>query len=174
MKTCFELRVPLNNTVLQTYNCDRQKGAQKKEQMPAEKQLYRPNYVRLHFIHYSTVTELTMMNKVETHAAGLQWSRHVHADPKSRFANELNEGTMIHAKAIATQDTAGWLDACKTPGGGMCRIGNPYPDDAETKNLTADEDGWLYNCYVNDKVETYYVPLLGQSVKELAESHKQR
>lgn len=36
--SCFELRVPTNTTMLQAYNCERQRGP-KKEVMPAEKQV---------------------------------------------------------------------------------------------------------------------------------------
>jgi hypothetical protein len=47
---CFQLQIPMNQTMLQAYNCDRQKPGQKTEQMPAEKQIYRPDYVKHHFI----------------------------------------------------------------------------------------------------------------------------
>eukprot|EP00546_Thalassionema_frauenfeldii_P003381 CAMPEP_0178935780 /NCGR_PEP_ID=MMETSP0786-20121207/24748_1 /TAXON_ID=186022 /ORGANISM="Thalassionema frauenfeldii, Strain CCMP 1798" /LENGTH=639 /DNA_ID=CAMNT_0020613991 /DNA_START=370 /DNA_END=2286 /DNA_ORIENTATION=+ len=139
---CFRLKVPENHTILQTYNCDRQKGQQKEKKMPAEKQFYRPDYVKLHFVHYSTVTTLTLLNKQETIDFGQQWRRNIHADPLSRFGNELTEGTMLHTKAIATQDTSGWLSACKGKGRGMCRIGNPYEEGDEESGKTADEDGW--------------------------------
>jgi hypothetical protein len=36
--------------MLQAYNCDRQKPGEKTSQMPAEKQIYRPDYVKHHFI----------------------------------------------------------------------------------------------------------------------------
>jgi len=105
--TCFELEVPLNRTILQTYNCDRQSGP-KKDVMPAEKQLYRPDYVRQHFIHYSSVTVTSEMNRTEFEKAGFDWW-HTRAfpDPRSRFSDEVNEATMLHSKAIARQDTAG-------------------------------------------------------------------
>jgi hypothetical protein len=47
---CFQLRIAVNQTMLQAYNCDRQKPGQKTAQMPAEKQIYRPDYVKHHFI----------------------------------------------------------------------------------------------------------------------------
>jgi hypothetical protein len=162
---CFELKVPPQRTVLQTYNCDRQKG-QKKEKMPAEKQLYRPDYVKLHFVHYSTVTNLTLMNMEETKEAGMHWKEKIGADPLSRFGNEVSEGTMLHTKAIATQDTSGWLTSCKEGSRGMCRIGNPYPEGAEAAGKTSDAHNWTYNCYVNEKIESYYVPLLEKSMKK--------
>lgn len=37
-QSCFELKVPTNTTMLETYNCERQRGP-KKEVMPAEKQV---------------------------------------------------------------------------------------------------------------------------------------
>jgi len=61
-------------------------------------------------------------------------------------------------KAIATQDTAGWLDACRLGGHAMCRIGNPYPEGAEAAGLLADAGNWTYNCYINEKIENFYVP----------------
>ena len=50
--------------MLQTYNCDRQAGPKKKV-MPAEKQLYRPDYVRQHYVHYSSVTGLSELSESE-------------------------------------------------------------------------------------------------------------
>jgi hypothetical protein len=138
------LEVPAERTILQTYNCDRQRGP-KKDQMPAEKQLYRADYVKLHFVHYSTVTLLTLMNEEETKAFGQTWRRKLAADPLSRFGNELNEATMLHAKAIATQDTAGWLSGCKEGGTSFCRIGNPFPDGSDEADNASDSEGWVYN-----------------------------
>jgi hypothetical protein len=157
-KSCFELKVPPNTTMLQAYNCERQRGP-KKEVMPAEKQLYRADYVKLHFVHYSTITELTMMNKEETDAAGYVWRMRVQADPKGRFTDELNEATMLHSKSVARQDTANWKEVCKH-NKGFCRIGTPYLPGALEANLTEDKDGWSYNCWVNEKVEDYWVPKL--------------
>ena len=99
-KDCFHLKIPMNYTMLQAYNCDRQKPGQKTEQMPAEKQFYRPSYVKLHFIHYSTVTELSEMNR-EEHDKYWKGKREfklthgVFPDPLSRFGDEVNEGTLV-------------------------------------------------------------------------------
>jgi len=164
-RTCFQVEVPENRTMLQTYNCDRQKGP-KKDKMPAEKQLYRPDYVKLHFVHYSTVTELTLMNKQETLDSGEKWREVIHTDPLSRFGNELTEGSMLHTKAIATQDTSGWLEDCKKGSESICRIGNPYPEGVAKRRETADKDDWSYNCYVNDKIENHFVPALERSMRD--------
>ena len=90
---CFQLKVPMNYTMLQSYNCDRQKPGLKKERMPAEKQLYRPDYVKHHFIHYSTVTTNSILNKGDTQkVTNGKYNQHPFPDPLSRFGNEVNEG----------------------------------------------------------------------------------
>jgi hypothetical protein len=167
---CFNLQIPLDRTMLQTYNCDRQSGP-KKDVMPAEKQLYRPDYVRQHFVHYSSVTILSEMNRTEFEKAGYEWYRtRAFPDPKSRFSDEINEATMLHTKAIAIQDTAGWLHVCKVEQygkGATCRIGTPYPEDYDKdRDGLGNEEGWAYNCYVNQKTEKYWVPLLEKAIAD--------
>jgi hypothetical protein len=103
---CFELTIPQNYTMLQAYNCDRQKPGAKKEKMPAEKQIYRPDYVLHHFIHYSTVTAMSEMNREDIEKLGRKWkSGNPFPDPLSRFGDENSEALMLHTKAVAHQDT---------------------------------------------------------------------
>jgi hypothetical protein len=133
-----------------------------------------------------------MMTKQETEEAGEKWRQRVQADPKGRFTDELSEGTfptlvlilfhrfslsdtsiglstatMLHTKAVARQDTSNWKTACKH-NQGFCRIGTPYPPGALEANLTEDKDGWTYNCWINEKVEDYWVPKL-QAVLDSSE-----
>lgn len=166
---CFDLQIPKNTTFLRTYNCDRQSGP-KKDVMPAEKQFYRPDHVLQHFIHYSSVTVLSQMNRTEFEMAGYKWlNTRMTPDPLSRFSNELEEATMLHTKAVARQDTAGWLDACKDGNSrkSTCRIGAPFPVGFNlSQHGTKDEKGWLYNCYINPKVENYWAPRLMKSLKD--------
>lgn len=159
---CFDLRIPTSRSILQTYNCDRQ--LVKKETMPAEKQIYRTDYVLQHFIHFSTVTLYTVMTQGEVSQAGMKWG-HAAPDPLMRFANELSEVTMLHTKAMATQDTAGWETRCKGEMKGTCRIGVPYPDLNTSSTVTKDDDGWHYNCYVNPRIEHFWVPRLHQELQ---------
>jgi hypothetical protein len=167
---CFDLRIPLTTTMLQAYNCDRQPPGQKKEKMPAEKQLYRAAYVTQHFVHYSASTVLSALNRTAFLEAGFDWWRRPFPDPRQRFANELEEGLMIHSKAVAHQDTAGWKTYCSIESlklepkdRGMCRLGVPFPSTPTKENHT--DEGWMYNCYVNRKVEELYVPKLEASLK---------
>ena len=90
---CFQLKIPMNYTMLQAYNCDRQKPGEKVDHMPAEKQIYRPDYVKHHFVHYSTVTGLSILNKEDILKRGYKWiPGSAFPDPLSRFADEKYEG----------------------------------------------------------------------------------
>ena len=77
-------------------------------------------------------------------------------------------------------DTVGWQKACRIHNsdpiddddGALCRLGIPWP---KNPNITisrddcaydeaANKQSWIYNCYVNDKVENYFVPRLENSL----------
>jgi len=60
--------------MLQAYNCDRQKPGKKAEKMPAEKQLYRPDYVLHHFI--IVTEELLATAGLRTHVPELLSTDH--------------------------------------------------------------------------------------------------
>jgi hypothetical protein len=45
-------------------------------------------------------------------------------------------------------------------------LGIPWPDDPELAKNNATKDGWMYNCYVNKKVEELFVPRLEEALKE--------
>jgi hypothetical protein len=78
------------------------------------------------------------------------------------------EGLMLHTKAVATQDTTGWKTACRdTRSAASCRLGTPFPEHVEEGDLSlVDKDGWKYNCYVNHKIDDYWVPRLEANMKE--------
>ena len=105
------------------------------------------------------------MTMEETKEAGLHWGRAA-PDPLLRFADAQTELTMLHTKAMATQDTAGWLKRCKGEIKGSCRIGVPYPDLNTSSTVEKDDDGWLYNCYVNPKIESEWVRRLHEELKK--------
>ena len=170
---CFELRIPTNYTMLQSYNCDQQKPGQKVSSMPAEKQIYRPDYVLSHFVHYSVATVLSEKNQTEYTKEGFRWKRRAFPDPRQRFADEPTEGLMVHAKSMATQDTAGWERTCRIDAMKLrhrretCRLGVPFPEEEEpTATTNATSDGWAFNCYVNPQVENYLAPRLHQLMQK--------
>jgi len=165
---CFNLRIPMNYTMLQAYNCDRQKPGEKVKQMPAEKQIYRPDYVMHHFIHYSTVTKTSNRNLEDIEKSGLKYKNWTaFPDQLQRFGDEVGEGLMLHTKAVATQDTVHWEETCKAgyEGYGTCRLGSPYPEDMTNVDESKGDDGWKYNCYINTKVDHYFVPRLEEKLK---------
>ena len=170
---CFQLKIPMKHTMLQAYNCDRQKPGEKTSTMPAEKQLYKADYVLQHFVHYSAVTELSEKNKTEYEKEGFRWKGRAFPDARQRFGNEKTEGLMIHTKAVAMQDTNGWERVCHINAQslpkrrrGLCRLGVPWPDDPEEAKANATKEGWAYNCYVNKKVDDYFVPRLKEKLEE--------
>lgn len=175
-EACFDLKIPDRQPMLQAYNCDRQKPGQKTSSMPAEKQLYRADYVLQHFVHYSVATVQSEKNQTEYLKDGLQWKGRAFPDPRQRFGDELTEGLMIHTKAVARQDTAGWERMCHVNNTylplrrqGLCRLGVPFPDHwnpAKSTNATA--EGYAYNCYVNSQVENYLVPELKKKLVRTA------
>jgi hypothetical protein len=173
---CFELKIPYEHTMLQSYNCDRQKPGQKKESMPAEKQVYRPDYVLSHFVHYSVATVQSEKNYTEYTKDGFQWKPRAFPDPRQRFGDEINEGLMIHTKAVARQDTSGWERMCHINNSylairkqGLCRLGVPFPDDWTLRSSNATSEGWAYNCYVNHQVEDFLVPQLEKQLSKHAD-----
>ena len=78
---------------------------------------------------------------------------------------------MLHTKAVATQDTVGWEEACvpSAPDSMTCRIGSPFPEGKDMTNkvdLSKGDNGWKYNCYLNHKIEDYFVPLLEEHLEQ--------
>ncbi len=161
---CFELSIRKDTTFLESYNCDRQLPGKKTKVMPAEKQIYRADYVTQHFIHYSTVTQTTNLKRDDFNREfGI---KRLFPDPLSRFADEVHEALMLHSKAVARQDTAGWERNCHVnhTGGAFdqCRLGIPWPDGQDENNNHGhhNDDGWLYDCYVNKRIEDFWGPKL--------------
>ena len=167
---CFELSVRNDTTFLEAYNCDRQLPGQKKRVMPAEKQIYRADYVTQHFIHYSTVTQTTNLRKNEFNRKF--GNQRLFPDPLSRFVDEVNEGLMVHSKAVARQDTVGWEINCHAnytkQSFDLCRLGIPWPDNQNENDNSSPQnsDGWLYNCYVNKRIDSFWGPSLKAKLKE--------
>ena len=149
--------------MLEAYNCDRQKPGEKGKTMPAEKQIYRADYVKQHFIHYSTITESSNLNKDEFKKKF--GNVRPFPDRLSRFSDEVNEGLMLHSKSIARQDTADWKNTCTGKKRGMCRIGFPWPD--YDSKATFNKDGWKYNCYVNPRIDNFFAPKLQAKLAEM-------
>ena len=144
----------MDRTFLETYNCDFERPVRNKV-MPAEKQLYRTDYVLLHFVHYSTITVLSAMGKNEVNSAVAKDSlvpcmmggqckvantkpyRQLYREQHVRYVDEISEATMLHAKSIVLEETNNWLSACKLPNTASCKLGIPFPPNSTTLNIAS-------------------------------------
>ena len=61
-----------------------------------------------------------------------------------------------------------WEEACLASydGGHFCRLGVPFPEDLTGVDVDAGIDGLKFNCYVNHKIDDYWVPKLEEKLKE--------
>ena len=61
-----------------------------------------------------------------------------------------------------------WEEACLASydGGYFCRLGVPFPEDLTGVDVDAGIDGLKFNCYVNRKIDEYFVPQLEKELKE--------
>lgn len=61
-----------------------------------------------------------------------------------------------------------WEEACLASydGGYFCRLGVPFPEDLTGVDVDAGIDGLKFNCYVNRKIDDYFVPQLEKELKE--------
>ena len=156
-----------NTTFLQTYNCDltypKPDWADR-----AKKQIYRPDYVLSHFVHYSTVT------KPMTDPSASSMRRYSETSPSERFIDERNEATMLHAKTMGDEATFDWHIKCKkgySPPDRRdrfkCRVGFPYPRGtiySENMPKQFTQDNYVQNCFALDAITDYWGPKLEQAL----------
>ena len=158
-------------TYLETYNCEYIKSPKPDRFARAMKQLYRPDFVLSHFVHYSTVT--ADMAREKQHTEG-QFIRDRTTNPEvERFVDEVNEGVLIHAKTTVPAETFARDKMCKMNGPSNCLVGIPCSDDVKfndalhTKNVFKDENGKYCNCWMNRKVENYWLPKLKDALSRV-------
>ncbi|KAL7445960.1 hypothetical protein ACHAXH_009608 [Discostella pseudostelligera] len=161
-----------DKTYLETYNCEYIKTPKPERFARAMKQLYRPDYVISHFVHYSTVT--TDLATEKQHTKG-KFHQQITANNKiERFVDESNEGILIHAKTTVPAETFSREELCALNSPNPCLVGIPCPDDLpfndelHQKNVFHDEKGEYCNCWMNRKVERYWVPKLMDAMDKLS------
>jgi hypothetical protein len=116
-------------------------------------------------VHYSTVTKGYLETYEEATKRGTTWDRRYgETRPSEITADEVSQVVMVHTKSIQKDLTAGYKTHCrldypkKWQG---CWVAYPWPDGVESKDKDAqDEDGMQYNCYINKKVDDFWVPKL--------------
>ena len=151
-----------NATFLHAYNCDSSSLPKPSWADRARKQIYRADYVKYHFVHYSTVTE----GILETYQQNPKYWRRAYAEPNpsERVTDEESEALMVHAKATSAKQSSNWINRChyhfekKWRG---CFVGFPWPNGTEVEGDGGHrENGMEYNCFENYKITNYWGPRL--------------
>eukprot|EP00980_Cylindrotheca_fusiformis_P022629 scaffold9523_cov103-Cylindrotheca_fusiformis.AAC.6 len=160
-------RTKLSNvTFLEAYNCDGSETPRPKWSERARKQLYRPDYVPYHFVHYAAVTKGLMAIP----SGGEKWSRSfMESSTSERTTDEIHEAMMIHAKSITQGHTMSWESRCAIDGKRKragCYVGFPWPSNTKSRTDNYDPDTKMeYNCFKNAKVDSYWIPRLTQALE---------
>ena len=93
-----------------------------------------------------------------------------------RFVDELKEGVLIHAKTTPPAETFSREKMCKLNAPSHCMVGIPCPDDLpfsdalHTKNVFHNEKGEFCNCWMNRKVDNYWLPKLKDALSKIGRS----
>jgi len=157
----FTPTVTEDETFLHTYNCNWEQFPRMNDLSHRRKQMYRADYVKLHYVHYSTITVVSQMTEAETVSAGENWM-HRYKEPHAHEVDEQTEATMLHTKSKVATNTNGWKARCKqfTTIEGHCSLGFPFPKDYDQTKTTTRSDGWAFNCFMNEVIETRWWPRL--------------
>lgn len=151
-----------NTTFLEAYNCDSAGSPKPQWADRARKQIYRPDYVLYHYVHYSTVTQGYLKTFEETDAG--KWKhRFGESSPSETTTDEVNEAVMVHTKTIKKDMTSSYQKKCRFDFEKKwlgCWIAYSWPNGTASKKDGHDTDGMEYNCFINENVESYWVPQL--------------
>lgn len=155
------LKLP-NATFLDTYNCDSAGTPKPSWADRARKQIYRPEYVLYHYVHYSTVTK----GHTLTYAQGYTRSRFGEHKPSERVVDEEKEAVLVHTKTITKDMTNFYQTRCRNDYGKKwqgCHVAFPWPNGKKQEPVE-DADGMEYNCFINPVVENYWGPKLREAM----------
>ena len=125
-----------------------------------------------HYVHYATVTKGLLQTKSEASSLGIRWSPSYHeSNLVDRITDEINQAVMLHSKTTVPEYTTDWKDRCKLGAkqkhGEGCRVGLPWPGNTNTIGVEkADADGFGYNCFVNEKLNTIWIPKLRDAMEK--------
>eukprot|EP00522_Entomoneis_paludosa_P000818 CAMPEP_0172469424 /NCGR_PEP_ID=MMETSP1065-20121228/63705_1 /TAXON_ID=265537 /ORGANISM="Amphiprora paludosa, Strain CCMP125" /LENGTH=150 /DNA_ID=CAMNT_0013227091 /DNA_START=159 /DNA_END=611 /DNA_ORIENTATION=+ len=141
------------------------------------KQIYRPEFVLSHYIHYSTITK--PMSQYYTDKLANSKQENFKFTPRVQdwewgdvFLDELNEGSLSHTKSIVPHETMYRSSICKLESKQACPLGFVCPDSTafidklHQKNVFTDDDGKFCNCWVNHHLEDTLIPKLEAELKK--------
>jgi hypothetical protein len=137
------------------------------------KQIYRPDYVLSHFVHYSAVTvDMAKYYKDYLNNTDIPYPEHIELNNSHEHVlDELTEGVLIHAKTVLPHETSTRAKSCYTNSNKVCSIGyacdstTQFDDLTHTKNLFTDVHGNFCNCWIDENIENYWIPLLTKSLE---------
>uniref|UniRef100_A0A6U3QYP5 Uncharacterized protein n=1 Tax=Ditylum brightwellii TaxID=49249 RepID=A0A6U3QYP5_9STRA len=170
-------------TYLETYDCETTKLPKPDFGWRAQKQIYKPEFVLNHYIHYSPIT-----NRVNTHPNAVSL-RYVQAKPYERRVDELKEGFLLHTKTTEPGKTNSWKTKCsETAKKENCPVGIAYTDQWGDTLSASDNDAvmskldktWMEdhslgpNCYRHKVVQEHLVSMLEKAMKPYLEKYNQR
>jgi len=155
---------------LETYNCDFVPTPKPSWADRARKQIYRPEYVLQHYVHYSTITKGFARTYKEAKEGGFKWMpRYQDTEPIERVTDEINEAVMVHTKTLVPGDSVQWQERCKKDfeesHNKRCRIGFAHPNNKVVEGA-ANADDFKYNCFTNEKLTNYWLPRLHDAMKK--------
>ena len=155
-----------NETFLRVYNCDYIRPPRPERFARAMKQIYRPAFVKSHFVHYSTITADIVRYYRDTPDKS-RFTRRVSArEWGDAFLDELAEGVLVHTKSVLPYETMARNATCQLESKHPCAVGYvcpdslPFDDKLHQKNVFHDDKGKYCNCWTNSHVEDYLVPKL--------------
>ncbi len=159
-----------NITYIEAYNCDFSPLPKPGWSDRAKKQVYRPDYVLSHFVHYSTITHDILKTYTEFEKEGKHFEQfYFEKFTKERFTKELEQAVMVHTKTTVPGNTKGYKKTCKfgfqETWKDICRVGFPIPNNKLDVNASR-PDGYKYNCYTNEKLTSTFIPKLREAMKK--------
>mmetsp|Transcript_11104 Transcript_11104/g.19952 ORF Transcript_11104/g.19952 Transcript_11104/m.19952 type:complete len:225 (+) Transcript_11104:2123-2797(+) len=167
----FTPTVPADETFLHTYNCNWEQFPRQKDLSHRRKQMYRADYVKLHYVHYSTITTVSQMSEMETRSSGRESWLHRYVERHVHEFDEMKESTMLHTKTKVARNMLSWETRCRqsTLSEGTCHVGFPFPKGMKPTTSMKWNDRYGYNCFLNEKIEDYWWPKLVEAVKRRKE-----
>ena len=119
----------------------------------------------LHHIHYSTITKRSQLSFSQTRDINLKWKQRYNEE-LVRIADESKEALMLHSKSVVESQTKNYEFSCRsTQFNDECKLGFPWPDGEVSSTEKKNSEGYLYNCFLDEKIETYWVPRLNEAMK---------
>ena len=177
----------MSELLLNVYNCEYIRPPKPIRFERARKQIYQPDYVWSHFVHYSTVTadyaetfseyqRRGLKKRYLARATGALWEKRY----PDVFVDELTTGALIHARSVMPHETRRRSAECTTGSRVACMLGYlcddsvEFDDEKHTQNMFANPDGTYCNCWENKVVSQKLVPQLAQKMHLHRQSRKKR